>query len=473
MADELAFDSAWHLGLLLDRREVSSVELTTLFLERIERLNPVLNAYLTVSDEVALGQARDADAKIGRGERRGPLHGLPISIKDLAATKGIRTTRGSLVYRDWIPDEDDIVVERLRAAGAVFLGKTNTPEFGHRATTENRLGEPCRNPWDTTRTPGGSSGGAAAALASGLCPVATGSDGGGSIRIPAGFCGVYGIKPTQGRVPAPYGGPGGWRPFSQSGPMARTVRDACFLLQAMAGPDARDPMALAEGPPDFQAACVPDVAGLRIAWSPDLGHANVDAEVQRGAEQAAKAFGDLGAEVEEVQLGFDGDLVLDTFRTVWLSDLLANYHQLLEQHSKELDPVLRGQLEAAREWPAHKLALALRELEWHRHRVADALGTYDLLMTPTLAVPAFPIGEVPESIGGRTVSDQMWDYTPFSYPFNMGRNAAASIPCGFTATGLPIGLQVVGRPGDERRVIRASAAFEEAHPWADKRPPVV
>jgi Asp-tRNA(Asn)/Glu-tRNA(Gln) amidotransferase A subunit family amidase len=472
MNDDLAFASASHLSQLLDRRDVSSVELTRLFLERIERLNPRLNAYLTVSDEVAIAQAEAADAAIARGERRGPLHGLPISIKDLAVTKGIRTTRGSLVFKDWIPDEDDIVVERLRASGAVFLGKTNTPELGHRGTTENRLGEPCRNPWDLTRTPGGSSGGAAAALASGLCPVATGSDGGGSIRIPAAFCGVFGIKPTQGRVPSPYAGPGGWRPFSQNGPLSRTVRDACLLFQVIAGPDPRDPLALAESPPDFVAACKPDASGLRIAWSPDLGYAAVDAQVGRIAREAAQVFVSLGATVEPIEMALDGEAVLDTFRTVWLSDYAANYGALLPEHRDELDPVFRDQLEDAVGWPATKLALALRELEWHRRRMSEAMAGYDLLMTPTLAVPAFTIGDAPETIDGHRVPDPLWGYTPFTYPFNMTGNPAASVPCGFTAEGLPVGLHVVGRHGGETAIIRASAAFEEARPWANLRPPV-
>lgn len=469
--NELAFASASRLSAMLEAHEVSSLELTELFLERIGRINPQINAYLTVSADVAVAQAKEADTSIARGDRRGPLHGVPISLKDLNVTRGIRTTRGSLVYKDWVPDEDDIVTERLRAAGAVFLGKTNTPEFGHRGTTENRLSEPCRNPWDLSRTTGGSSGGAAAALVAGLCAVATGSDGGGSIRIPASFCGVYGIKPTQGRVPAPYAGSGGWRPFSQGGPMARTVRDACTLFQVLAGVDPRDPMALSEAPPDFVASCRPDASGLRIAWSPDLGYAAVDGEVRRIAEEAAHAFEALGANVEAVEMHFDGDSVLDTFQTVWQSDHVANYGALLPARRDELDPVFLAQLEEAAAWPAGKLSLALRELELHRSRMMEAMRGYDLLLTPTLAVPAFPVGSAPEAISGRGVSP-LWGYTPFTYPFNMTGNPAASIPCGFTASGLPVGLHIVGRHREETTVILASAAFEEAKPWRDARPAI-
>ena len=470
--EDLAFAPAWELRDMVSQRKVSSVELTEVFLRRIESLNPRLNAYLTVAADLAMTQAHGADAALAQGQSLGPLHGIPISIKDLNLTKDIRTTRGSLVYKDWVPEEDDIVVERLRGSGAVFLGKTNTPEFGHRGTTENRLGDACRNPWNLERVAGGSSGGAAAALAAGLCALATGSDGGGSIRIPAGFCGVYGIKPSQGRVPVSYTAPGGWRPFSQNGPMARNVRDACLLFQVLAGPDARDPLAIPEAPPDFEAACLPDVRGLHIAWSPDLAYAAVDPEVRRITEKAANAFAGLEATVEEADLRLDGEKVLDTFRTVWISDYVANYGGLLSEHRDDLDPVFARILDEAKEWRSSKLSLALHELEWHRHHMAQFLTRYDLLLTPTLAVPAFPIGQPPEVIGGQRVPHPMWAYTPFTYAINMSGQPAASVPCGFTSEGLPVGLHIIGRRGDEATVIRASAAFEAAYAWHDHRPSI-
>jgi Asp-tRNA(Asn)/Glu-tRNA(Gln) amidotransferase A subunit family amidase len=272
--NDLTFTPAWRLSELVRRHAVSPVEITEHFLRRSEALNPHLNAYLTICADQAMAAAQAAENASNEGRDLGPLHGVPIAIKDLNPTKGIRTTRGSLVYKDWIPDEDDPVVERVRRAGAIIIGKTNTPEFGARGTTENRLGPACRNPWDTTRTAGGSSGGAAAALAAGLCPLATGSDAGGSIRIPGSFCGVYGIRPTQGRVPRLYKVPGGWGALSQNGPMSHSVRDAALLLQVIAGPDPRDPTSLHEPPPDFQAAAASaDVKGLHIVWSPDLGYA--------------------------------------------------------------------------------------------------------------------------------------------------------------------------------------------------------
>ncbi len=230
--DELAFTPAWRLSELIRQRELSSIELTRHLLERIQRHNPKLNAFLTVSADEAVAASERAHDQLMRGEDLGALHGIPLSIKDLVATQGIRTTRGSRIFQDDVPEQDDILVERIRAAGAIILGKTNTPEFGHRGTTENLLGDACRNPWNLELTAGGSSGGAAAALAAGLGPLATGSDGGGSIRIPAAFCGVFGIKPTQGRVPRLYPTPGGWGMFSQNGPMGRDVRDVGFFYKS-------------------------------------------------------------------------------------------------------------------------------------------------------------------------------------------------------------------------------------------------
>lgn len=468
---ELAYAPAWELAERMRARQLSSVEVTDYFLRRIEALDPLLHAFLTVSGDEAMAQAREADATLARGEPVGPLHGLPVPIKDLSDTKGIRTTRGSLVYRDSIPDEDDIIVERVKAAGGIIIGKTNTPEFGHRGTTENMLGEPCRNPWDLSCTPGGSSGGGAAALAAGLCPIATGSDGGGSIRIPASFSGVFGIKPTQGRVPRLYSGTGGWGQFSQNGPMARNVRDAVLLFEVLAGPDPRDPTCLLEPVPDFKDALDGNVRGLRIAWSPNYGYAPVDSEVLVTAKAAAELFSKLGAHVEEVDPPVDGETAFQVFSMLFASDYLASAGGLLESHAKELTPSLRHMMETAREFSAGQVMQALRELEWHRARMARFFDHFDLLLSPTMAVPAFPIEENPEVIGGRPV-EPAWGYTPFTFPINLSGQTAASVPCGFTASGLPIGLHVIGPKGAEVRVFQASAAFEAARPWDGHRPPL-
>lgn len=470
--DDLTFAPAWQLRDLIRQRKLSPVEITEHYLRRIEGLNPRLNAYLTVCGEEALAAARAAEQAVMAGRDLGVLHGVPIAIKDLNPTKGIRTTRGSLVYKDWVPDEDDMVAERVRRSGAIILGKTNTPEFGARGTTENRLGDACRNPWDPTRTAGGSSGGAAAALAAGLCPLATGSDAGGSIRIPGSFCGVYGIRPTQGRVPRLYSGRGGWGIFSQNGPMSHTVRDAAILLQVLAGPDPRDPTCLQEQPPDFEAAARDgNVRGLRIAWSADLGGVPVDPEVRTATGAAAAVFAELGATVEEADPPIDTEKVLWIFRTIWQSDHAAEFGPLLETHRDLLTDYFRQGLEIAVEWKASRLAQAIREREWHRARLDEFFQQYDLLLTPATAVTAFPIEQFPTEIDGKPV-DPAWGYTPFTYPFNVSGQTAAIVPCGFSSQGLPIGLHIVGRRGEETTVLRASAAFEAARPWHQRRPPL-
>lgn len=469
--NSLAFKSAYELQRLVKDKAVSPVELTELFLQRIERINPKLNAYLTVASDQAITSARAAESAVLRGETNlGPLHGVPIAIKDLVATKGIRTTRGSLLFKDFIPEEDEIVVQRILGAGAINLGKTNTPEFGHLGTSENKLGDFCRNPWDVARTSGGSSAGAAAGLVAGLHPLAQGGDGGGSIRIPASMCGAYGIKPTQGRVPKPYKSPGGWAMFSQNGPISHTVRDSAILLQVLAGPDPSDPTSMQEQPPDFVTPLGRGVHGLKIAWSPDLGGLPVDPDVRRVTQDAALVFERLGAHVLEAGFSLDHEHVMDIFKTVWWSDFAANFGKIVAIRGDETTPTFRAMVEEALTWNVSKLAFALRELEWHRATVAQLFQRVDLLLTPTLATTAFPIDHRPDLIDNVSV-DPYWGFTPFTYPFNMSGNPAASIPCGFSPDGLPIGLHIVGALGNEALVLQASAAFETERPWVDKHPP--
>ena len=469
--DDFTYTPAWRLAELVRNREVSPIELTAHFLKRIQELDPQLNAFITVAEEQAMEAARAAETAVASSAELSPLHGVPIAIKDLNATKGIRTTQGTLLRQDHVPDHDDIPVERIRSAGAVILGKTNTPEFGWKGTTENLLTEPCRNPWDPSRTSGGSSGGSAVAIAAGLAPLASGSDAGGSIRIPASFCGVYGVKPTFGRVPTAYDGPGGWRSLSQNGPIAGNVRDAALLLQVLAGPHAQDPLSLPEQPPSFTSAVAkPTVRGMRIAWSPELDKRPVDPEVRRTAASAALAFEGLGATVEEAQPPIDSELLVQVFATLMLTDLAVSLKPVLEAGmGKLLPPTLMEWTQQAAAWPATRYAAHLRELEWHRHRMDGFFQGYDLLLTPTMAVTAFPIEEFPERIDGQQVLPE-WGFTPFVYPFNLSGQPAASVPCGFTAAGLPVGLQIVGRRGAELDVLRASAAFEAAHPWSGRRP---
>ena len=469
--DNLAFAPASELREMIGEKQVSPVELTALYYERIDRLDSQLHAYLTLCRDEAMQAARDAESAVMRGDDLGALHGVPISIKDLELTKGVRTTSGCLVFKDRIPDEDSIVVERVKASGAIVLGKTNTPEFGHRGTTENKLGDACRNPWNTERTPGGSSGGAAAALAAGLCAISTGSDGGGSVRIPASFCGLYGIKPTQGRVPR-YGGraaPAVANQLSQSGPITRTVKDSAILLQALAGPDARDAGSLRDTPADYLAALDRDVSGLRIGWSPDFGYAAVDPEVVDVCGEAAQVFGELGCKVSDS--GFALDAPQEAFRVLFAVNTYASLGYLLHEHGDDLTGYFRANMEYAATLTAADYARALGELDAVKAQFDKYFDDFDLLLSPTMAVPAFEIEQHPTSIGGQEV-DPFFGYLPFTYPINAIGHPAASVPCGFSSDGMPIGLHIVGRHGDEETVLAASAAFERAMPWAENRPPV-
>jgi aspartyl-tRNA(Asn)/glutamyl-tRNA(Gln) amidotransferase subunit A len=462
-ATELWAFPATELAARIRRREVSPVEVVEAILARMERLDGLLGAFCTPTPELALEMARAAEAAVVRGERLGPLHGVPVSIKDMTWTKGIRTTRGSRLYADFIPPEEPPVVERLRAAGAVILGKTNTPEFGWKGATENLLFPPTRNPWNTERTPGGSSGGAGAAVAAGLGPLATGTDGAGSIRIPAAFCGIVGHKPSFGRVPV--------YPtaidLAVTGPMARTVHDAALLLEVMAGPDERDRHSLPDDGVDYAAECAGGVAGWRVAWSPDLGYAPVDPEVRALAEAAARRFADLGAVVEEAHPGFADPR--EIINVLFYAQVGAQVAGLPPERQALLDPGLAAVLDGMGGLTANDyIAMAMRRNDFWQP-VRRFFERYDVLLTPTLPITAFEVGgEGPTEVAGRAVGRLGW--TPFTFPFNLTGQPACTVPCGRTSEGLPVGLQIVGRRNDDASVLRAAAAFEEAAPWAHDWP---
>ena len=472
MADSLTNATAVQLAKLISDRQLSPVDVTAHFLDRIHANEPELNSFVTVAAEYAMAEARRAETAVLSGEALGPLHGVPIAIKDLNATKGIPTTYGSLLQRDNIPEQDDIVVERVRAAGAVIVGKTTTPEYGWKGTTESLLTGATTNPWDTTRTAGGSSGGSAAAVSSREVPLATGSDGGGSIRIPASFCGIYGIKPTFGRVPTSYTGLGGWKMLSQNGPLANTVADAALLLDALAGPDRRDATSLRDASPPFARAIeTPSVNGMRIGWSPTMDDRPVDPEVIDLCTKAALAFESFGATVEEAVPGVETAPAIDAWVAMFLTDYAVSLGPLIAAgHTGVLPPRFVEWVSQAMDWPATRLARALREREWHRRRFEEVFDTYDLLLMPTMATPAFKIEANPSVIDGRPV-DPMFGFTPFCFHANLAGLPAASVPCGFTADGLPVGLQIIGAFGDEESVLVASAVFEAGRPWAGKTPP--
>ena len=464
-ADELAFMPATELAMAIRDRRLSPVEVVEAVLNRIERLNPRINAYCTVTVEAARREAKAAEATVMRGERLGPLHGIPVSVKDLVITRGVRTTFGSRLYETNVPEEDAPLVERLRAAGAIVVGKTTTPEFGWKGVTDSPLFGISRNPWDAERTPGGSSGGAAAAVAAGLAPLAVGTDGGGSIRIPGSFCGIYGFKPTYGVVPVyPASATG---TLSHAGPMTRTVKDAALMLQVMAGPDDRDPLSFPLTGESFVAGLDGGIRDLRVAWSPTLGYAVVEAEVRATVEAAVKRFGELGCRVEQVDHVFeDPDPI---WATLFYAAFAARLHDALAEWRERMDPGLVDIVEAGRKLTGIQFVQATFARATFTEAVRRFFTRYDLLLTPTLAVPPFAagLGQPPSHPKGSHLS-----WVAFTYPFNLTGQPAATVPCGFTRGGLPIGLQIVGRRLHDATVLRASAAFEAAAPWADRHPPL-
>jgi Asp-tRNA(Asn)/Glu-tRNA(Gln) amidotransferase A subunit family amidase len=469
MYSDIPFMPANQLREWVIQKIISPVELTKIYLERIEEYNPLLHAFLTVCGDEAIREAQKAESAVIRGEPLGLLHGLPVGLKDLTQTRGIRTTRGSLIFENFIPRTDEPIVQRIRDSGGIIIGKTNTPEFGHRGTTENLLSPPCANPWDTSRTSGGSSGGSAVAVSSGLAAIAQGDDGGGSIRIPASFCGVFGMKPSFGFIPRQFRSGGGWNFISQTGALGRTVADTAMLLQAMAGPHEGDPRTINKITPKFFEELTVDIEGFLIAWSPDFGNFPIDPEVKSTTLNAAYMLGNNGAKIEELKYPLDTENSLKTFKTIFMSDMLANLNPLLERHGNLMMPSLRSWLEEAKTWSVIPLVEALGGLELHRAQLDSIFEKYDLLLTPTMAVPAFPIEQWPEVIDNIPV-DKFWAFNPFCYLFNLTGQPAASIPCGFTEEGLPIGLHIIGRKGEDMKVLRAAAVYESLNPWLGRKP---
>ena len=459
MNTDLADATASQLLQLYADGQASPSEATQAVLARIERCNPALNAFCLVDGESAMAAAAASTRRWQAGAPCGPLDGVPVSIKDLILTRGWPTRRGSRTVdpaQAW--DEDAPVTARLREAGAVLLGKTTTPEFGCKGETNSPLTGISRNPWKLSCTPGGSSGGAAAAVAVGMGPLAVGTDGAGSVRIPSAFCGVFGLKPSFGRVPAYPLSPMGT--VAHIGPHSRSVRDAALMFDVMKRPDARDWTAL---PPDDSSSLAgldAGIRGLRIAWSPTLGYAkNVDPEVAAAVAAAVHDLQSLGAQVEAVDPGFDDPL--DIITGLWFAGAWTLWNSLTPAQQSVTDPDFAAQAELGSR-------LGLLELQ-RLHLRRGALGSqmrqfmqhWDLIATPTLAVPAFearPAGSAPMDAAA------MLAWTPFSYPFNLTQQPACTLPCGFTRAGLPIGLQLVGPMFGDALVLRAARAFETLRP---------
>jgi len=471
---DLCFTSAVDLGALVRTGRLSPVELCEAALTRVERLNRRLNAFLTITPDLARAQARAAEARARTGALRGPLDGIPYTLKDLEPTAEVRTTFGSKWFANYVPPESGLVATRLAAAGGVLLGKTNTPQFGHKDSCDNLLGPPCRNPWRLDRTSGGSSGGAASAVAAGLGPVAHGTDGGGSVRIPAALCGVVGMKPSFGRVPQ-YPAADYWSARNHQGVLARTVRDAALFLDAMAGPDPRDPLSV-DGPPVRHVeACEGDLRGVTVVWSADLGYAPVDPEVRGIATAAAIRFADLGARVEARDPGWPDPgpfhkLLCDVANA-------ARHGERAVQRPEWIEPSLMRMVEDGRRVSGVDHARACVERSAFYDRAHRFFETCDLLVTPQQPVGAWGADpgsgphQGPMAIGGRA-TPTIFDRLGFTFPFNLTGYPAINVPCGFTAEGLPVGIQIVGRWHADALVLRAAAAFEALQPWASHLPPL-
>jgi Asp-tRNA(Asn)/Glu-tRNA(Gln) amidotransferase A subunit family amidase len=466
---DVAFLPAVELAAAIRTRALSPVEVLDAVLQRAERVQPTLHAFVTLDGERALASARAAEAAVMRSDPLGPLHGVPVSVKDLEPTAGLRTTYGSKFFEDSVPDFDGAVAGRLRAAGAIIFGKTNTPQFGYKDMSDNLLAPPTRNPWHLDRTSGGSSGGAAAAVATGIGPIAHGSDGAGSIRIPASLCGVFGFKGSLGLVPY-WPNADFWAARSHNGPLARTVRDAALMLQAIAGPDPRDPTSMDSATHDWPSVCERmDLKGLRVAWSPDFGYAPVDPEVRRVTTEAVRSFADLGCNVEEVTPGWDNPR--DWASLLWDFTVATRNLERAQQRPDWIEPTLMAMIEHGRGASAMEIGQAQLARTAFYEQARTFMDRFDVLVTPQMPLVAWGVDEWPTVIDGRP-TPTMFDRLPFTFPFNQTGWPAATLPCGFSGDGLPIALQVVTGWHQDELCLRVAAAFESIKPWSQARPSV-
>ena len=448
-------------------KEVSPVAVVEAVLARIDALQPTVNAFITVTAEEARETARRAEAAVLAGERLGPLHGVPFSVKDLLFTKGVRTTMGSLIFADQVPGEDAVPVRRLREAGAILVGKTTTPEFGHKPLTDSPLFGATRNPWDLSRTAGGSSGGAAAAVATGQGPLALGTDGGGSVRLPASCCGIVGLKPTLGRVPHVHQSDL-FSSTSYIGPMARTVAETAACFDALVGFDAGDPYSRPEPADDPRDV---SVRGLRIGWLPRVGNRLVDPEVLASCEAAVRHLEGRGAHVEIV------DEDMSAFERTFLIGLQAGLAARVGSHMATFgDKVavsLRESIERGAQWSAVDWVNALGQRTAVYRRVNALLQRFDFLLSPTLSRPALAVDHdafKPITIAGEEAGTIRGAWYPYLWPFNLSGHPAISLPCGWSSDGLPIGLQIVGPWYGDRRVLALAGHLERERPCARPMP---
>ncbi|MHA1987815.1 MAG: amidase [Promethearchaeota archaeon] len=476
--EDICFMSACDMLEKIKSQELTSQEITEAIIERIEKINPLINAYCTPTFELARETAKKADEMIKGGEKLGFLQGLPISIKDETETKGIRTTMGSRLFENNVPRNDAVIVRRLRDAGIVILGKTNTPSFGYKGETDNLIFGVTKNPWNLERTPGGSSGGAASAVASGLGPVGIGSDGGGSIRIPSCFCGVYGLKSTFGRVPQSGMKLMGYLgTFVHRGPLVRYVRDAALILDVIAGQDDVDRYSVPKPNYSYLELLDERPKSLKIGYSLDLGFAEaLDPEVEKSVLNGIQKFEEFNWSTEKSRIKLRNPESI--FSTIWSSGFAYALGPYLEAMRDKMDPGLAAMVEFGYTYSTKDIKIAEVQREMVHEEICKVFKKVDVLITPTLACPAFELGKsqiIDEEtmktgiiIDGKNVSSAGW--LPFTYPFNASGHPAASIPCGWSSDGLPIGMQIVGKTFDELTVLQVSKAFEDIAPWQDKKP---
>ncbi|MFW9781587.1 MAG: amidase [Candidatus Heimdallarchaeota archaeon] len=481
--EDICFLPAWEMREKIISQELTSQELTELIIERIEKVNPIINAYCTPTFDLARELAKKADKALKNGKQLGLLHGIPTSIKDNVDVKGYRTTCGCKVFENFISTIDDISVVRLKEAGVIILGKTNLPAFGYKGVTNNLIFGETKNPWHLERTCGGSSGGAAAAAASGISPLALGSDGGGSVRIPSGFCGLYGIKPSFGRIPhTSIKIEGNLGTLVNKGPLVRYVKDAALMLDALVGADDIDRYSLPKPNYSFYERVEEKPNHLKIGYAIDLGDlAVIHSEVEKAVLDSVRKFEQFGWSVEKSDVNLltpkellaRGNVNVESYSLAWW--IMWTYglgyflKSTIEKHREIMDPELVQTAELGYTYSAEIINQAEIQREIIFENVCRHFKDYDILVTPTLATPAFELGvSSPTKIDGKDAPIGSW--SPYTHPFNMSGHPAASIPCGWSSDGLPIGMQIIGKRLDDLTVLQVSKAFEEIAPWQDKKP---
>ncbi|TFG09044.1 MAG: amidase [Promethearchaeota archaeon] len=465
--EDICYMSACDMAERIRTQEFTSAEITETIIERIEEINPIINAYCTPTFDLAREMAKKADDAVKRGEKIGKLNGIPTSIKDIIETEEIRTTYGSKLYENFIPKEDAIVVKRLKDAGIVILGKTNTPEFAFSPVTDNPIFGETKNPWNLERTTGGSTGGGAAATASGLGPLTLGSDAGGSIRIPSCFCGTFGLKPSFGRIPTyPYVILHS-RTINHYGPLVRYVEDAALMLDAMKGPDDRDRLSLPEQNISYLDNIDNKPSKLKIGYSLDLGYVKaLDPEVERNILNSIDKFSQFSWDAEKAKIKLRK--AEWTYNILYTVDYGYDLKPKLKDWKESLDPNFLKLVEAGLGYSGIDVMRAMDQRRKLYDSINEVFNHFDVLITPTLALPAFELGRTfPAEVNGKGLSPTGWLFT---FPFNLTGHPAASIPCGWSGEGLPIGMQIVGKRFDEVTVLQVSKAFQDIAPWQEKRP---